>query len=180
MKSPHLLSSECDLAICTRSAQASPKEFVATTQTVVSQCSFLTFQINTRQSFAASEGVFLSKARSFASNRPSLFTGRLRYALQAWISFPPRLLRTTVAPTTNTRPTPRLVAISRPADASDSHTTLSVSPYSIIAPRTSRAWAATLCTHSLQLTAPQSAVSTNTLPQNAYAELIPEEKTVAA
>ena len=37
MKSPHLLSSECDLAICTRSAQTSHKDFVVTTQTVVSQ-----------------------------------------------------------------------------------------------------------------------------------------------
>ena len=39
MKSPYLLSSAHDLAICTRSAQASHKDFVATTQTVVSQCS---------------------------------------------------------------------------------------------------------------------------------------------
>ena len=39
MKTPHLLSSECDLTICTRSAQASHKDFVATTQIVVSQYS---------------------------------------------------------------------------------------------------------------------------------------------
>ena len=39
MKTPHLLSSECDLTICTRSAQASHKDFVAATQIVVSQYS---------------------------------------------------------------------------------------------------------------------------------------------
>ena len=41
MKSPHLLSSVHDLAICTRSAQTSHKEedFITTSQTVVSQYS---------------------------------------------------------------------------------------------------------------------------------------------
>ena len=42
----------------------------------------------------AVEGVFLSNARSFASNRPSLFPGLPRWALQAWLELEPRLQRT--------------------------------------------------------------------------------------
>ena len=52
----------------------------------------------------AVEGVFLSKAMSFASNRPSLFPGLPRCALQAWLELEPRLLRTTAATTTIARP----------------------------------------------------------------------------
>ena len=44
------------------------------------------------------EGVFFPKARSCASNRPSLFPGLSRCALQAWLALPPRLLRATAAP----------------------------------------------------------------------------------
>ena len=76
---------------------------------------FLTFQISTRQSFVASatagrvaatihelqliggRRVFLSKAMSFASNRPSLFPGLSRWALQAWLELEPRFLRTTAS-----------------------------------------------------------------------------------
>ena len=45
-----------------------------------------------------------SKARSFASNRPSLFPGLPRCALQAWLELRPRFLRTTAAATTTAHP----------------------------------------------------------------------------
>ena len=124
---------------------------------------FLTFQISTRQSSAASataervaatihelqptggRRVFLSKARSFASNRPSLFPCPLRCALQAWLELEPRFfcarllqpqqsrIQWTHAAYTTSRghcPSSRRVRLS--------HTTLNVIPYSTIALRTSR------------------------------------------
>ena len=48
----------------------------------------------------AVERVFLSKARSFGSNRPSLFPGLPRCVLQACLELEQRLLRTTAAATT--------------------------------------------------------------------------------
>ena len=50
------------------------------------------------------EKVFLSKARSFASNRSSLFPSLPRWALPAWLEFQPRLLRTTAVATTIAHP----------------------------------------------------------------------------
>ena len=50
------------------------------------------------------EGVFLSTARTFASNRSSLFPGLPRCALQALHVLPPRLLRPTAAATTIAHP----------------------------------------------------------------------------
>ena len=85
------------------------------------------------------EGVSLSTAWSVVLDRPSC-PCLPRCAFQAWLVLQPLPLHTTVAASKcRTRPTPRLVAIARPADASVSHTTLNDIPYSAIALRTSRA-----------------------------------------
>ena len=91
-------------------ANGPPDNTVRITMTVPTQIQnqpivshmFLTFQINTRQSsaasaYAVSEGVILSKAKSFASDRQSLFRSLL--------------LRTTAAAT----------VIARPSDARGLH-----------------------------------------------------------
>ena len=148
---------------------------------------FLAFQIDTRQSLAASatagklaapsvssnslvvEGVFLSKAKS---NRPSSTPGLPRCVLQARIAIPSRFLRTTAAATIIARASdacgrhhvsrPLHAQLSRPfypSSLASCHTP----PKHCGSPEHEQ-HLLSRCPHSPQLTAPQSAVSKDTSP----------------
>ena len=159
-----LQSSEIEFTIgppdnTARSAMTMPTQIQ--NQPLVSHM-FHAFHRNTRQSFAAS-----ATAGRLATNHELQPIGGRRgvpfksviIRFRSTILVPmsaslcvPDLARTSTTPSAHnycsnssraskwrTRPTPRLVAIARPADASVSHTTLNVIPYSTIALRTSRA-----------------------------------------